>query len=908
MRRTFSRATALAVMVVAWAWSAHAQISFIPSLQRAVPNGPTFVSGGDFNGDNINDIIVSSTVRDRVTVLLGTVDGTPGTPIELQVGALLRGVAVGDINGDSRNDIAVADFSQNRLFVIFGRGDGTFSTPQGFATARRGPVWVALGNFDNRPGLDAVTANGPADSFSVLVNEGGNRGLRLAGNFPVGANANPRVVLAHDLNGDRVDDVILLDTGTRGTDEVSVFLNSGTGSFSGSIPQRFVVGVDAVGLTKGDFNNDGRIDLAVVNRQLQQTNRFSISILLGSESPLFRVRPPIEFSCPSRINGIEVTCTPQDIAAADFDLDTRTDLAVSFSTRATDNTQTTAGFVTVYAGLGDGRFEFGTQVIVGLGPRRIAAMDFTGDAVPDIAVAEFSNNSVRLLRGKEPPKRANGAPCVVGRQCESNSCVDNVCCSTASCPQGERCDVLPPNSSQLDGVCRPPAPNGNRCTLGEQCQSRRCVDGFCCASASCPPGQFCNTGTCGPPAPNGVPCSAGEQCASSYCTDGVCCADEICAVNAACNIPGSPGVCTTRLPPGSPCTDPAQCCTDPTDPTRCDPSFCIDGFCCERACASTESCGLPGFEGLCMPKPTPTATPPFTPTPKPIGQPCTSGVQCVSGFCVDFACCRDESCPPGQTCSFPGSAGTCVNKGDNGLPCDGNEDCLSGFCRRPSTGGVGQCDVPPPTPTPTPVPPGSPCSQISQCQAGFFCNVREGGVCCNLEECPEGMSCRLSSAPGFCTLLPPTPTPRKGLGATCVRAEECESLACVHSRCCETDQCPPAEEAERRCDITGFAGFCAPPLGVGEPCTKNSDCLPPNTCSQSGLGLVCGPPLTPTLPPPTPPVATPTPEIQTSVSRSGGCQIDATGNSWWPLLLLPVAWLWPRRRLARSVQRVRAKR
>ncbi len=903
MRRNIAVALAIVHGALVWSVAGQAQISFIPSLQRSVPNGPTFVAGGDFNGDNINDVVVSSTIRDRVTVLLGTPDGTPGTPIEVPVGALLRGVAVGDLNGDGRNDIAVADFSQNRLFVVFGRGDGTFASPQGFATARRGPVWVALGNFDNRPGLDAATANGAADSFSVLVNEGGNRGLRLAGNFPVGSNSNPRVILAHDLNGDRIDDLMLLDTGTRGTDEVSVFLNTGTGSFSGVIPQRFVVGIDAIGMAKGDFNNDGRIDLAVLNRQLQQLNRFSISILLGSESPLFRVLPPIEFSCPSRINGIEVFCTPQDIAAADFDLDTRTDLAVSFSTRATDNSQTTAGFVTVYAGLGDGRFEFGTQVIVGLGPRRIAAMDFTGDAVPDIAVAEFSNNSVRILRGKEPPRRPNGASCVVGRQCESNACVDNVCCATPSCPEGQRCDVLPPNSSILDGVCRPPAPNGNRCTSGEQCQSRRCVDGFCCASAACPQGQFCNTGTCGPPASNGVPCNAGEQCASGNCTDGVCCADPQCAVNAACNIPGSEGVCTTRRPIGSPCTDPAQCCTDATDPTRCDPSFCIEGFCCERACGPNETCSLPGFEGLCMPKPTPTPTPPFTPTPKAIGDRCVADSECISGFCVDFACCRERSCPAGQTCSFPGSAGTCTNRGNNGSVCDGNEDCNSGFCRLPVGGSLGVCDNPPPTPTPTPVPPGRPCSDTLQCTGGFFCNLREGGICCNLDECPANMSCRVPGQEGFCNPIPPTPTPRKRLGDECIRAEECESLACVHRVCCETAECPPAEEPERRCDITGFEGFCVPPLGVDEPCRKNSDCLPPNVCQQSGLQLVCGPPPTPTLPLPTPPIATPTPDIQTEIDRSGGCQIDGEGGSlsWWPLGFL-TGLLWLRRRQSARVR------
>jgi hypothetical protein len=236
------------------------------------------------------------------------------------------------------------------------------------------------------------------------------------------------------------------------------------------------------------------------------------------------------------------------------------------------------------------------------------------------------------------------------------------------------------------------------------------------------------------------------------------------------------------------------------------------------------------------------APPVFTPTPLPIGFPCTSDARCISGFCVDGVCCRERLCPAGQSCSVPGSAGTCQLKQAPGQVCDSNDDCETGFCR-PTGGGMGVCDFPPPTPTPTKVPRGGSCSETGQCESFFVCNQIEGGVCCNLAECPAGQSCRVPGKEGFCQPIPPTPTPRLPLGATCSQGSQCESGFCVNNVCCEVQQC---ENPGDRCDITDFRGFCVPPFDVGESCQKNSDCIT-NLC----LFHICQvPPKTP--PPPCP--------------------------------------------------------
>lgn len=185
-----------------------------------------------------------------------------------------------------------------------------------------------------------------------------------------------------------------------------------------------------------------------------------------------------------------------------------------------------------------------------------------------------------------------GEGCNLGTQCVSGFCVNHVCCSAACLPR-QFCD-LPGRRGQ----CADPADNGNRCSYDAQCLSGFCVDdGVCCGSASCPSGQFCNTGECRPPAPDGAPCGlyAGAECNSSFCVDNVCCGTATC-------------------PPG-------------------------------------DSCGLLGHEGECSPLP--------TPTPAGLGAPCASGTQCSSGNCVDGVCCSVSSCPDSEACNIYPDLGHC---------------------------------------------------------------------------------------------------------------------------------------------------------------------------------------------------------------------------------------------------------
>ncbi|HEX7314623.1 MAG TPA: Calx-beta domain-containing protein [Pyrinomonadaceae bacterium] len=140
-----------------------------------------------------------------------------------------------------------------------------------------------------------------------------------------------------------------------------------------SLPQTYGVGAGPAAVATGDFNGDGRQDLAVPNNVSN-----NVSILLGDGAGGFG--PPSNFA---------VAQLPWSVAVADFNKDGKADLAVGHSFGG--------GPVSVLFGDGTGRFS--TPVVFSTGgPTNVAVGDFNGDTNPDIAVGVI-NGSPRVLLG-----------------------------------------------------------------------------------------------------------------------------------------------------------------------------------------------------------------------------------------------------------------------------------------------------------------------------------------------------------------------------------------------------------------------------------------------------------------------------------------------------------------------------
>jgi hypothetical protein len=184
-----------------------------------------------------------------------------------------------------------------------------------------------------------------------------------------------------DFNGDGVPDIAVANLGWNVYGSVELLIGNGDGTFKPAVSVS--VGNNyPYWITAGDFNGDGKLDLAVTDGGDPGT----IGILLGNGDGTFQ---PL-------LTGPTVGTQPYFIAAADLNGDGKLDIVVCDQYVTKDNVQ-------VALGNGDGTFKTATAYTAGQYDQAFAIADFNGDGVPDIALAnsgDDASGSIILLLGK----------------------------------------------------------------------------------------------------------------------------------------------------------------------------------------------------------------------------------------------------------------------------------------------------------------------------------------------------------------------------------------------------------------------------------------------------------------------------------------------------------------------------
>ena len=255
-----------------------------------VPSFPTWeatpgvtVLTGDFNGDGKTDIaLVGGAGWGSIPVAFSNGNGTfivsNESVASFPAWAATPGVKAlaGDFNGDGRTDIAlVGGAGWASIPIAFSNGDGTFTVTNdgvpSFATWEATPGVKALTGDFNGDGRTDIALVGGAGWASIPVAFSNGNGSFTVTNYGVSSfaawEATPGVeALTGDFNGDGRTDIALV--GGAGWASIPVAFSNGNGTFNvtnDGVPYfatwEATPGVKAL---TGDFNGDGKTDIALV--------------------------------------------------------------------------------------------------------------------------------------------------------------------------------------------------------------------------------------------------------------------------------------------------------------------------------------------------------------------------------------------------------------------------------------------------------------------------------------------------------------------------------------------------------------------------------------------------------------------------------------------------------------------
>ena len=286
--------------------------------------GPAAIELADLDADGDLDVIVPNSGEyddedpwsGSISVLLNNGDATFAPEVRYPAGYNAYEVLAADVTGDDVLDIVSIRGNRESvgalIHVLPGAGDGTFTAdadPQSVPLEANGGLtspFADAGDMDGDHDIDIVLGGVATWEDAVLLNDGtgefGFQDYELFGALSI------RLV---DADGDADLDVFSVGGGGGIAGTANVQRNNGDGTLSA--PEQMITSNNAMGLAVTDINGDGRVDLAVANRDT-------------ATGTTHLQREDGTFASPSEGERFAPTV---DVATGDFDDDGDIDVAAS---------------------------------------------------------------------------------------------------------------------------------------------------------------------------------------------------------------------------------------------------------------------------------------------------------------------------------------------------------------------------------------------------------------------------------------------------------------------------------------------------------------------------------------------------------------------------------------------------
>jgi len=390
-------------------------------VQQGLVAGPQFVAG-DFNGDGKTDLVASFLVAGQWSfqVFLGNGDGTFTSSGTFGGFDDIGTVIAGDFNGDGKLDLAfpVNVNGFQGIDVALGNGVGTFTCCSVYGPLSGGGTSLATGDFNNDGILDLAVVGTGEQPVTILLGNGDGT-FTAAASQPFVVVTTPQSVTAGDFNGDGILDLAIADAGSG---QLIVLQGVGNGTFN-QVQGEPISSQDSYYVTATDFNGDNKLDLAFANSCGTECTGKTITLFLGNGNGTFPAglvqtvgNGPLavgvgDFNGDGRL----------DVAVANS-VDNTVSILLQAPTATPNPTSLNFGNQTV------GTTSAPQQVSItnnGSATLTITSVDFTGANASEFALASNSTCSASLAAAASCTINVTFAPTAAGTATASVSITDN---------------------------------------------------------------------------------------------------------------------------------------------------------------------------------------------------------------------------------------------------------------------------------------------------------------------------------------------------------------------------------------------------------------------------------------------------------------------------------------------------